>query len=307
MLSLLIKPGKDARDTLAQFGFEAGDLRDRVADEGLLPVLQDLKTSFGDNEEAIAKVFPNIRALRGVFDLLGANLQTNVAIVDAMADSTGKLDEAFLEVTDDIEFAKTQTTSAFEAMKAEIGELVAPATFAGLQRLTEFLEGITSAISEVTTARGAMDWAEEMLDATDSLSASVVTAGMNRGQSMRELTAIGTEAIQQGVAPEDLLVQRGVAATAEDLAAGELTPPEALSQIESMLREATDARAALRAVLESGLTPQQMAPLFRSAVFAELTPGQVKEEIGDQRAFAQTFTGAERATIVGGMEATTAC
>ena len=241
VLSLLIKPGKDARETLAQFGFEAGDLRDRVADEGLLPVLQDLKSSFGDNEEAIAKVFPNIRALRGVFDLLGANLQTNVAIVDAMADSTGKLDEAFMEVTDDIEFAKTQTTSAFEAMKAEIGELLAPATFAGLQRLTEFLEGITSAISEVTTARGAMDWAEEMLDATDSLSASVVTAGMNRGPINAGANRDRQEAIKQGVAPEDLLVQRGVAATAEDLAAGELTPPEALSQIESMLREATDA------------------------------------------------------------------
>ena len=72
-------------------------------------MLQDLKSSFGDNEEAIAKVFPNIRALRGVFDLLGANLADQRDHRQfGMADSAGKLDDAFMEVTDDVEFMQAK-------------------------------------------------------------------------------------------------------------------------------------------------------------------------------------------------------
>ena len=255
VLSLLIKPGKDARDTLAQFGFSAEELRERVADEGLLPVLQDLKTSFGDNEEAIAKVFPNIRALRGVFDLLGANLQTNVAIVDGMADSAGKLDEAFIKVTDDVEFAQAKFGASMEAMKAEIGELLAPGTFAGLEKLTGLLEGVTSAISEVSDSRATERWVEET---NDAILAGARLEGpmlafedLDLAEQQSMIADIAAVAERPGVkaAPDELLTMAAMNRIAEREASGDLSQAEADARYAEVLSSARSPGHALQAVM----------------------------------------------------------
>jgi hypothetical protein len=46
-------------------------VRRQLDQDGLLAMLMTLRDRFGENDEAMAQVFPNVRALRGLFDLLG--------------------------------------------------------------------------------------------------------------------------------------------------------------------------------------------------------------------------------------------
>ena len=86
ILSALLNPSKQAKDELEKFGLSAQDLRIQLKDEGLLSVLSTLVTTFGDNEEAAGKVFGNIRALTGVLDLMGKNVESTEEIFDALKD-----------------------------------------------------------------------------------------------------------------------------------------------------------------------------------------------------------------------------
>ena len=109
ILASILRPTRMAQETLAEYGTSAGELRKQVREKGLLSVLQTLTKTFGDNEEAQARVFGNIRALSGVMDLMGKNTKTTQKIFDEMSDSTGALDDAF---------AVTEQTSAFKMAKA---------------------------------------------------------------------------------------------------------------------------------------------------------------------------------------------
>lgn len=126
ILSSLLRPTKMASDTLSQYGLSAGDLRKQIREKGLLSVLQTLTKTFGDNEEAQAKVFGNIRALSGVMDLMGANSKTTAQIFNSLKDSTDATNKAFavMEKTTAYKLSK-----AFEQAKSalmEFGGAIAP-------------------------------------------------------------------------------------------------------------------------------------------------------------------------------------
>jgi len=95
ILSSLLKPTPKATAQLKEMGLSASGLRDQIKSKGLLSVLTTLKDKFGDNTDATAQVFGNIRALTGVMDLLGANSKDNIGIFKRMADTTGTLDTAW--------------------------------------------------------------------------------------------------------------------------------------------------------------------------------------------------------------------
>ena len=95
VLVSLLNPSAEADDALEAVGLSASQLRRHIADEGLLNTLILLRNTFGDNEDAMTAVFGNVRALRGVFDLLGPNLSVTQSIMADMADTAGELDGAF--------------------------------------------------------------------------------------------------------------------------------------------------------------------------------------------------------------------
>ena len=54
-------------------------LRKSLAEKGLFETLIDIRDAFGGNNQEMVKIFPNIRALRGIFDLMGPQLESNRA------------------------------------------------------------------------------------------------------------------------------------------------------------------------------------------------------------------------------------
>ena len=160
MLALL-KPADSAHKGLAQVGLSIDGLRKMAAGpQGLWGVLRELKTAFGDNIEAMTEIFPNVRALRGVFDLLGPGLSANNELLMEIRDSTGVTDEAFAAMAKTLAHQVRRAIATMNVALVQIGTHMAP------------------------TARKAIDFAQRMLEAftrlpeaTKAMVAQVLTIG----------------------------------------------------------------------------------------------------------------------------------
>lgn len=135
ILFSLKKPTAEAERELERMGLSAQGLRDQIREQGLLSTLQTLTDNFGDNEEASAKVFGNVRALAGVLDLMGANAEDNAEIFRQMADDTGVLDDAMAITADTAEFKLNQAFANVKGTLLEVGEAL-------LERLNPYLDDL---------------------------------------------------------------------------------------------------------------------------------------------------------------------
>lgn len=122
IMSKLIKPSQQGKDTLADFGLTAQDVAQQVSEKGLIPTLRMLRETFGDNSEAMGKVFEDVEGLSGVLNLLGQDADTVDGIMSGVADSAGATEKAFEETQKGIE----QFKAGLEAMVLIIGQEVAP-------------------------------------------------------------------------------------------------------------------------------------------------------------------------------------
>lgn len=126
ILSSLIKPTKEASDTLVSLGLSADGLRKQLREKGLLSVLETLVSSFGNNEEAAAKVFGNIRALTGVMSLMGENTAGTARIFDELTRTTGATDDAFAIIAKTAGFKMAQAFTDLKIAVMSFGDILAP-------------------------------------------------------------------------------------------------------------------------------------------------------------------------------------
>jgi TP901 family phage tail tape measure protein len=118
MVSLL-KPAQQSRDAMHNLGFTVEGLQETIMEDGLFAALLQLHEAADGNTAVFGELFPNVRALAGVMDLLGPQLEGNVALMDEMARSAGVASEAF-EVFAGTTRAEMQRASA-EIQRAQIG------------------------------------------------------------------------------------------------------------------------------------------------------------------------------------------
>lgn len=153
---------KKVKEGFQQMGTSAAHFRDIIAKKGLLAALMELKNLSNEyGTTVMSKVFPNIRALSGVLDLLGSNMQSNVAIFDSLKNSTGNLDAALNAVKNTFEYkwntALAQGKSALVTLGREVSKSFLP-----------ILESLTKTIEKVTT------WFTNLSDSTKKF---IVTVG----------------------------------------------------------------------------------------------------------------------------------
>jgi TP901 family phage tail tape measure protein len=144
ILSGLLKPSEGAEKALKEMGLSSAGLRKQIKEEGLLKALQTLRKTtnkFGD--DAMAKVFPNIRGLSGVLDLMGSNAKDNEAVFKALSESGGELDFAFQNVSNTIDFKWNQAIASGKAALIELFNVIKGS-------LLPVLEVVSSVIQIVT-------------------------------------------------------------------------------------------------------------------------------------------------------------
>jgi TP901 family phage tail tape measure protein len=140
ILNSLLKPTKQAEAAMAGMGLSSEGLRQQIKDEGLLATLETLTQAFDGNEAATAAVFGNVRALAGVLDLMGANVDTTRDIFDNMSDSAGIMNEAFGAAADTGAFKIKQAVASLKNSLMELGQIIAPVVAEMAEKFKELVD-----------------------------------------------------------------------------------------------------------------------------------------------------------------------
>jgi TP901 family phage tail tape measure protein len=136
----LLKPTVAAEEALSEMGLSSEGLREQVKEQGLLSVLETLTEAFEDNEVGAEQVFGNVRALSGVLDLMGSNVEGTREIFDNMADTTGLLGDAFDITADTAGFQFAKAMAEAKTALTELGEIVLPVFRDITERVSELIK-----------------------------------------------------------------------------------------------------------------------------------------------------------------------
>ncbi len=188
IMSGLIKPTSEAEQALASVGTSSAELRSQLREEGLLQVLLTLKDRFGENEEAMSKVFGNVRALRGVLNLVGANAEVTEQIFGELANSTGTLDEAFEAASQTAEFKFNQAMAKLQVQLVDAGARILPKVIEAMEKFLPAVEAMIPAIGDLIVS---------LLDFGEKVMPLVVGAIEILGPAIENL-ALGIEVLTQG-------------------------------------------------------------------------------------------------------------
>ena len=139
ILSSLLNPTKQAEDALSAMGLSSENLRQVIREDGLLAALGILAETFKGNEEAAAQVFGNIRALSGVLDLMGANVETTRQIFANMEDNVGDTDKAFQVMSSTGAFQVKQAMAQMKDSFLALGQAIVPVVLPVLGAVTKAL------------------------------------------------------------------------------------------------------------------------------------------------------------------------
>jgi len=158
ILASLLKPSQQSAELLKELGttteqVEAGFkamgtsasyFRKVIREQGLLAALmeiKDLSAKFG--EEAMSTVFPNIRALSGVLDILGENLEDNIALFGRMGITTDMLVKAFGAAADTTKHKFNVAMTSAKTALTILGKTVSKEVIPILKSITEKIQKLT--------------------------------------------------------------------------------------------------------------------------------------------------------------------
>ena len=144
ILAGLLKPTNQAEEALNEMGLTSAGLKQQIKDEGLLSVLETLKTEFDKNADAAAQVFPNIRALKGVLDLTGKSAETTKEIFDELNKAQGATKKAFDDTAKSASFRLTKSLNGVKESFASVGTVL-------LNSLLPVIEKIAGGIETLFT------------------------------------------------------------------------------------------------------------------------------------------------------------
>jgi len=149
ILSSLLNPTKQAEDALTGLGLSSSDLRQTIREDGLLAALGILAETFKGNEEAAAQVFGNIRALSGVLDLMGANVETTRQIFANMENNVGDTDKAFQVMSSTGAFQVKQAMAQMKDSFLALGQAIIPVVLPVLGAVTKTLNVMANAFNSL--------------------------------------------------------------------------------------------------------------------------------------------------------------
>jgi TP901 family phage tail tape measure protein len=145
IFSSLLKPTTDAENALKEMGLSSAGLRKSLKEDGLLATLEVLKSNFEGNDTAAQRVFGNVRALSGVMDLLGANVDTTRQIFDNMNKTQGTTAKAFNETAKSASFQLTAAINKAKESFAQMGAIM-------LKTMLPLFQDIAAAIGKIFNA-----------------------------------------------------------------------------------------------------------------------------------------------------------
>lgn len=93
VFAALIKPGAEAQEVLDQYSIDVSQAR--IQTQGFASILAELRDKLGDNQAALARVVPDVRALTATFALVGKQAEEFRTILTILSSSSGATAAAF--------------------------------------------------------------------------------------------------------------------------------------------------------------------------------------------------------------------
>jgi TP901 family phage tail tape measure protein len=145
ILSGLLKTTPAAEKELNKVGLSSEGLKQQIREEGLLATLSTLKVALDSMGVGAEKVYPNIRALKGVLDLLGSGAETNSEIFNRMNTTMGATQDAFDATSQSAEFKLRKAMGDVRESFSQLGSQL-------LTGLMPIFQQVSGAIQQVFTA-----------------------------------------------------------------------------------------------------------------------------------------------------------
>lgn len=144
ILVSFLKPQKDAVDLARTFGLELSSAS--LQTDGFLKSLKKIESLPPD---VIARIFPNVRALKGVLPLL-ANLEGFGKDINAITKSAGTTDEAFNKITKTLGFLFRQINQIGKKALVIVGEALREDIEAAALAVRKFAVGFNVMLKSVS-------------------------------------------------------------------------------------------------------------------------------------------------------------
>ena len=138
VMKSILKPSQQAKKTFAEIGLDLGQLRE-AASEDLLGALQNLRARLEENGKEMGQVFEDVRGLNGALQLTGVSTNAAREVMDELANSAGKLDEAFIGVQKTAQFKISTAMAEIKASMITLGEQILPVVIPLIKSLAKFI------------------------------------------------------------------------------------------------------------------------------------------------------------------------
>lgn len=144
----IASPSKDAAKYAESLGIELSAAA--LKSKGLHGVMEDIRDATGGSAAAMARLFPNVRALRGVAVLTGSEFRGFTRDIDSLTNSTGAAEEAVKKMEGSFRVTSELFKSQLEAVYINAANKVMPDLNAAVKRFGDYLVENKDAIADAT-------------------------------------------------------------------------------------------------------------------------------------------------------------
>lgn len=252
MLQALAAPTQQTQTELQKLGLTAQDVRDSLAQHGLIDTLRMLEDRTGGNIDAMRQLVPNVRALTGVFNLTGQQAQKVDQIFQDVVESSGALAKAWAATSASPSFKFHQALQEISNAGLQLGITVLPALADITQALVPLIPTLAK-LGTVLLVFKAFDWIKTAVMAltaaesanTGALAANTVAEEANVAAHAASLPALEGEAAARAMPIPGQMALPGMEAATTGAAA---TTPALVKNLGAMAEQLAPVYAGFVAV-----------------------------------------------------------
>jgi len=137
-LLAILNPAAQSSDALKKIGKSAAGLRQEIKTKGLAATLVDMMKALEGDDEALAAIIPEARALTGVLATAGNQSEEYVRVLAEMNNGLGATDDAFAEASNTFSFKMAQLKASFDVLRIKVGNELLPA----LKKVADWLVSV---------------------------------------------------------------------------------------------------------------------------------------------------------------------
>lgn len=149
ILSSIAKPTEQSIQAFERMGLTTDQLEKSLAEDGLMKTMVLLKNRIDATGMSFTDIVPNVRAWKGVLDLTGAGMESNIAIFESLENHLGATQKAFDTTAESASFKMTKSLNEMKGSLLEVGSVLLEMLVPVVTKLGNFLRGASDAFKEL--------------------------------------------------------------------------------------------------------------------------------------------------------------